>query len=320
MNECTCGASGSPSPQPPTLQQHLPAGALAPQKAGPCTPGQGQCPQDKASIPQCQASIPSARPVPFPSSGPGVVSPSPGAWAGSHGGRVLHPQMCLPAPQSTQQPRVGFVPSNSPPIPHVTAAPPSHGTLQSPVVGQAPTGDSSPSRPPHLPQLRQANHKLVALGLGGTEGPPREPGHRVNSGLGTQGSWPGGTCHPSPRAGLWCPFPPEWLSPTPMAGRGVASPSPCGTWQCHPAWGGSIEPPKPQHHGALGATLVPLTTGDTQHGGGTSLVTLGDTTRYVCMCGDTPGDDTHCPRQCGAVPSVSLSLPTNGSLCHGDRE
>lgn len=85
----------------------------------------------------------------------------------------------------------------------------------------------------------------------------------------------------TPAPGQACgPRFPQTGCPHPHGRLGEASPCPCGT--CHPAWGGSREPPKPQHHGPLGATLVPLTTGDTQHGGGTSPVTLGD--RAWCVC------------------------------------
>lgn len=122
-----------------------------------------------------------------------------------------------------------------------------------------------------------------------TEGPPREQGYRVSPGLGTHGAarWvalvtpvPGQACGTrSPQTG--CPPPPRQTG-------GRHHPLPVARGTCHPAWGGSVGPPKPQHYGAPGATLVPLTTGDTQHGGGTSLVTLGDTTPCVCVHVGTP--------------------------------
>lgn len=156
------GPAGSPGPTAPLPSRGIShPGLLGPQKAGPCTPGQGQCPQDEArALSQCR---------------PGVVAPSPLVpGLGPTGAKSCTPDVPPrppPRPKAAQQPPCGVCPlSFSLDVPitlNVMAAPPSHGTPKSPVVGQAPTGDSSSSRLPPLPQLRQVNPKLVTLGLGG---------------------------------------------------------------------------------------------------------------------------------------------------------
>lgn len=126
-------------------------------------PGQGQCPQDEASTPQYQASNTQC---PFPVQGLESCPPHPPVLRPT-GAKSCTPRCASPPPQSSSAAPVWAL---SPQIlPHVMAAPPSHGTPKSPVVGQAPTGDSSPSR---LPQLRQVSPKLVTLGLGGDRRAP----------------------------------------------------------------------------------------------------------------------------------------------------
>lgn len=184
--------AGSPGPTAPSaLQQHLPTRAWDPGR-------QARVAQDKASVPRMRPVYPSTRPVPFPSSGPGVVSPSPPSprclgWV--HGGQVLDPRCASSSPRAAQQPRVGFVPSN-PPIPHVTAAPPSHGTPKSPVVGQAPMVTALPQDFP--PSPAQAGQPQTGdTGVGGDRRTCL--GDQGESWAGdTEGCLLGGTCDPSP--------------------------------------------------------------------------------------------------------------------------
>lgn len=315
------GQRGAPAPHPP-----LPCSSLF--QPGAWDPKRQACvPQEEASIPQYQASNTQYEASTLSQFRAwNHVPRSPSAWAGSHGGRVLHPQMCLPTSPNS-------VWGLSPQI-----LPRCHGCTPQAMGRQSPQWWDRHPRVSALPQdfptspAQAGEPQTGDTGVRGDRRTPREQGYRVSPGLGTHGAarWvalvtpvPGQACGTrSPQTG--CPPPPR------QAG-GRHHPLPVARGTCHPAWGGSVRPPKPQHYGAPGATLVPLTTGDTQHGGGTSLVTLGDTTPCVCACGDTPGDtqqgtmgnDTHCPQQSGGVPSVSppcpVSLPATRRLCHGDR-
>lgn len=221
------GQRGAPAPHPP-----LPCSSLF--QPGAWDPKRQACvPQEEASIPQYQASNTQYEASTLSQFRAwNHVPRSPSAWAGSHGGRVLHPQMCLPTSPNS-------VWGLSPQI-----LPRCHGCTPQAMGRQSPQWWDRHPRVSALPQdfpTSPAQAGEPQTGDTGVRGDRRTPqGARVQGepwAGDTRGCSLGGTCHPSPRAGLWHPFPTDWVSPTPAAGWGEASPPPCGTWHMSPCMG-----------------------------------------------------------------------------------
>lgn len=228
MNECTRGASGEPLPHIPLCP------AAASSSRGPGTPkGRPVYPRRRPVYPSTRPVIPSTRPAPFPSSGPGITSPAaPVPGLGPTGAESCTPRCASPPPQTL----CGVCPLKF--SPDVMAAPPKPWDAKVPSGGTGTHGCQLSLKTSPLPQLRQVNPKLVTLGFGSDRRTPQRTRVQGEPWAGdTRGCSLGGTCHPSPMAGLWHPFPTDWVSPTPAAGWGEASPPPCGTWHMSPCMG-----------------------------------------------------------------------------------